>query len=92
MPTYTIEQYEIHVATWRVKATSAAHAIAHLINPLRATSEDVPELVDNSIEYVDIADTCGMPSDEHPELAEALEARGINCAGIIPSIRSVEEN
>lgn len=86
MPTYEIEQYELHVTTYRVKAKSEAEAIRKLF-------QGKAEPVEQSQELIEVADDYGLPVDEYPELASALrklgELRGKD--EIIPSIRSIEE-
>ena len=84
MPVYEIEQYELHSSKYRVEATSEAEAIAKLLY-----GEADP--VDNSLEYVEVADDFGMPVDENQELAESLRLLGVpvdEC--VIPSISSIE--
>jgi hypothetical protein len=84
MPIYEVEQYELHSAKYRVEATSEAEAIAKLF-------AGESESVDNSLEFIEVADDYGLPVDEFPELAEALHEQGIRVGeDIIPSIRSIE--
>ncbi len=84
MPTYAIEQYELHSAKFHVEAESEAEAIAKLY-------EGEGHAVDNSLEFIEVADDFGMPSDNFPTLAKALKRRGIAVdEDIIPSIRSIE--
>jgi hypothetical protein len=86
MPTYRIEQYEIHVQGYNVTADSEADAISRLF-----MGEGDP--IDNSLEFVEIADDHGMRVDENDDLADQLFDRGtINGHDeIIPSIRCIEE-
>lgn len=84
MPTYEIEQYEICVTTYRVEAASEAEAIAKLF-------DGGADVVDNSHEYIGVAEHCGLPADEHQELAEDLRGLGVQVDEIIPSIRSIED-
>ncbi len=85
MPTYEIEQYELHTTKYRVEAEDEAHAIAKLLN-----GEADP--MDNSLEYIEVADDYGIPVDEHRKLADQLRERGITVGDdIIPSVRSIEE-
>ena len=78
MPMFEIEQYEIHVQTYTVEADSEAEAIVKLLDGLA-------EPVDNSQEYVELAEDHGLPVDEHPALAEALRALGVPVDGqVIP--------
>jgi len=67
-----------------VEAATEAEAIARLF-----AGEAEP--VDNSLEYVEVADDFGLPEDEYRDLAEALRDRGIQVREVIPSIRSIEE-
>jgi hypothetical protein len=83
MPTYEIEQYELHAMRYRVEATSEADAIAKVLSGMALP-------VDNSQEYVEVATDFGMPAEENRELAEALRGLGIQVDEVIPSIRSVE--
>ncbi len=84
MPNYEIEQYEICLTKYRVEASSEAAAIAMLL-------DGEAEAIDNSHEYVEIAEDCGLPADEHPELAAELRALGVPVHEIIPSIRTIEK-
>lgn len=85
MPVYEIEQYELHTQTYRVKAASEAEAIVKVLD-----GEADP--VDNTLEYVEVAEDFGMPVDDNRGLAESLRLLGVpvdEC--VIPSIRSIEE-
>ena len=84
MPTFQIEQYEICVTTYRVEAASEAEAIAKLF-------DGGADVVDNSHEYIEVAEDCGLLADEHQELAAELRELGVPVDQIIPSIRSIEE-
>lgn len=84
MPTFEIEQYEICVTKYRVEASSEAEAIAKLF-------DGGADAVDNSHEYIEVAEDCGLPADEHRELAAVLRSLGVPVDEIISSIRSIEE-
>jgi len=85
MPMYEIEQFELHVHKFRIQGESEAEAITKLLD-----GEADP--VDNSLEYIEVADDFGMPVDEHRELAEELQKLGVPVGEhVIPSIRSIEE-
>ena len=85
MPIFEIEQYELHATTYRVEAKDEAHAIARLLD-----GEADP--IDNSLDYIEVADDYGMPVDENRELAEQLRNLGIAIGDdIIPSIRNIEQ-
>ncbi len=84
MPTFEIEQYEIHVQTYTVEAANEAEAIVKLL-------DGEAEPVDDSGEYVEIAEDFGLPADEHQELADALRDVGVPVDEIIPIIRSIVE-
>lgn len=85
MPTYEIEQYELHCSKYRVEADSEADAIAKLFK-----GEGQP--VDQSLELIEVADDYGLPAEEFPDLADALHERGIAVdEDIIPSIRSIRQ-
>ena len=81
---YEIEQYEICITKYRVEASSEAEAIAKLF-------DGGAEVVDNSHEYIEVAEDCGLPADEHQELAAELRELGVPVDEIVPSIRSVEQ-
>ncbi len=84
MPQYEIEQYELHTMRYRVEAASEAQAIAKLLHGLALP-------VDDSQEYIEVADDHGLPADEHWELADELRSLGVPVDGpVIPSIRSIE--
>jgi hypothetical protein len=84
MPTYEIEQYEICLTKYRVEASSEGEAVAKLL-------DGEADAIDNSHEYVEIAEDCGLPADEHPELTAELRALGVPVHEIIPSIRTIEQ-
>lgn len=83
MPTFEIEQYELHAMKYRVEAADEAEAIAKLF-------AGEGEAVDDSQDFIEVADNYGLPVEEHPELAEALRKRGITVENVIPSIRNIE--
>lgn len=85
MPTYDIEQYEIHTSTFRVAADSPAAAIAKLL-------EGEAVVVDQSQVFIEVANDLGLPADDYPELVEELRKQGVTGIGdVIPSIRSIDE-
>jgi len=84
MPTYEIEQYELHVMRYRIEAAGEAEAVAGL---LAGEAEPVCE----SQDYVEVAEDYGLPADEHPGLADGLRDLGVPVNSVIPSIRSVQE-
>ncbi len=82
---YEIEQFEIYVSKYRVEANSEAEAIQKLFD-----GEHEP--IDDSLEYVEVAEDIGLPVDENRELADELRALGVSVGeDVIPSIRSIEE-
>ena len=83
MPMFEIEQYELHVIKYKVKARNEAQAIAKVLGGLA-------EPVDGSLEYVEVAEDFGMPADEDQQLARQLRKLGVQVDDVIPSIRSVE--
>ena len=83
MPTFQIEQYELHVIRYKVKAKDEAQAIAKVLN-------DEAEPVDGSLEFVEVAEDFGMPADEDQQLVRQLGKLGVQVDDVIPSIRSVE--
>ena len=84
MPIYEVEQYELHVQRYRVKANSEAAAISRLF-----TGEAEP--VDGSLEFIEVAEDFGLPVDEHRDLADRLGDMGISTTEVIPSIRSITQ-
>ena len=84
MPMFEIEQYELCITKYEVKASSEAKAIAKLLN-------GEADAIDNSQEYIEAAEDYGLSADEHPELARELRKLGVVVHEIIPSIRSVEQ-
>ena len=83
MPTFQIEQYELHVIKYRVTARTEAQASVKVLN-------DEAEPVDGSLEFVEIAEDFGMPAEENRELADQLRSLDVQVDDVIPSIRSVE--
>jgi len=87
MPAFEIEQYELYVQRYRIdEADSEADGIARLF-----LGEGDP--IDNSLEFVEIADDHGMLVSENRDLSDQLFDRGtINGHDeIIPSIRCIEQ-
>ena len=85
MPIYEIEQYELHTMKYRVEAANEAEAVAKLIG-------GEGKAVDNSLEFIEVAEDLGLPVDGHQELAEELRKSGVVVGDdVIPSIRSIEE-
>ena len=85
MSVYEIEQYELHTMTYRVEADDPANAIVRLL-------DGEAEAIDNSLDFVEVADERGILVDDHPELAEKLRTLGVPVDDrIIPSIRTISE-
>ena len=85
MPTFEIEQYELHAMKYRVEATSKAEAIAKLF-----AGEAEP--VEQSQVFIETAEDYGLPVEQFPKLAKALRDRNVSVGDdIIPSIRSIEK-
>ena len=85
MPIYEIEQYELHVMKYRVEGDDEADAIAKLY-------KGQADPIDNSLEFVEIAEDQGMSVFGEEDLAAQLWDRGIidSSDTVIPSIRTVE--
>ncbi len=85
MPVFEIEQYEIYTTKFRVEAASEAEAVAKLFN-------GEAEAVDDSLEYIEVAEDLGLPADEFRDLADELRNLGVSVGEhVIPSIRNIEE-
>jgi hypothetical protein len=84
MPTFEIEQYELHTMKYKVQAKSEAEAIAKLFG-------GEADAVDGGLEYIEVAEDLGLPADEYRDLAETLRALGVSVDDVIPSIRSIEK-
>jgi hypothetical protein len=80
---YTIEQYELHSMKYEVEAKSEAEAIFKLLN-----GEGKP--LDDSLDYIEVAEDYGMSSDENIDITKDLAKLGMVVKDIIPSIRSIE--
>ena len=61
-----------------------AEAIARLFN-----GEADP--IDNSLEYIEVADEYGMPANQNRTLVDQLHRLDIATGDIIPSIRTIEK-
>ena len=84
MPTYEIEQYELHAMKYRVQADNEDEAVLKLF-------DGEAEPVGQSQDLIEVASDYGMPTDDFPALAKVLKGRGMNVdKDIIPSIRSIE--
>ncbi|TWU41868.1 hypothetical protein [Novipirellula artificiosorum] len=83
MPLYEVEQYEIHSTKYRVIADSPADAIAQVL-------DGEADQIDDSMEFIEVADDIGLPLDEYDELAEKISKLGVPVdEHFIPSIRSI---
>jgi len=80
MPAFEIEQFELHVATYKVEADDEADAIAKVLD---GDGEQT------GVEYVQVAEDLGLPVDAHQELADALRQLGVTVGNVVRSIRSV---
>ena len=84
MPTFEIEQYEIHAQKYRVEASNEAEAIKMLF-------DGEAEPVGQSQDFIEVCEDLGLPADEHRKLAAQLRSLGVTVGDVvIPSIRSVE--
>lgn len=85
MPTYVIEQFELHTQLYRIEAANEAEAITKLLN-------GEADAVDGGLEYIEVASDFGMPVDEERDLAVALRSLDVAVGDdVIPSIRSVQQ-
>ena len=82
MPTYKIEQYELHAMKYRVEATNEADAIVKLL-------DGEAEPVEQSQEFIEVGDDYGLPAEEYRELADAPRQSGVPVDVVIPSIRNI---
>jgi len=83
MPTFEIDQYELHAMTYRIEAEDEAQAIVNLF-------KGEAEQVEGSLEYIEVCEDLGLPADEHQDLAERLREMGIAVdESVIPSIRRI---
>ncbi len=84
MPTYKLEQYELHAMCYRVEAGSETEAVIKLL-------DGDADPVEQSQDFIEVAEDYGMPADDFPELVEALRRRGMHVnENFIPSIRSID--
>ncbi len=83
MPKFEIEQFKLHAMKYRVEADNEAAAIVMLL-------DGEAEPVDNSQDFIEIAEDYGLPVDDHRQLADALRDLGVPVDAVIPSIRSIE--
>jgi hypothetical protein len=85
MPTFEIEQYEVHAQTFRVEASSEAEAIKKLLN-------GQAEPVDSGPDLIEVYHDLGLRARDYPDLVEELRTIGVPVEGeVIPSIRSILE-
>ena len=80
---FEVEQYEVHTQTYRVEANDEADAIVRLL-------DGEAEPVDDSLDYIEIAEDLGLPVDECRQLADQLRDLGVPVdEHVIPSIRAI---
>jgi hypothetical protein len=83
MPMFEIEQFELHAMKYRVEADSEAQAI-------RLLFDGEAEPVEQSQDFIEVAEDFGLPTDEYRELAGQLRGLGVAVGeAVIPSIRSI---
>ena len=83
MPTWEIEQYELHAQTYRAEALNEAEAIKRVLS-------GEAEAVKGKLAFVETAFDFGLPVDEHQELADDLRTLEVGVGhDVIPSIRAV---
>ena len=86
MPTFEIEQYEVHTQKYHIEAATQAEAIRRLLE------DDDIEPLEGSTEYVETDEERGLSTArEYHNLAAKLEDMGIGCGAVIPSIASIKE-
>lgn len=83
MPTFEIEQNELHAMKYRIEADNEAQAIVKLL-------DGEAEPVEQSRDVIEVADDYGLPADEYRELADTLRQLGVPVDVVIPSIRNIE--
>ena len=84
MAIFEIEQYEVHTQTYHVEAVNEAEAI-------KSFFAGDGDLVDNGLDYIEVADDLGLPAEKYPQLADAVRAANRTVTDVIPSIRRIEE-
>lgn len=85
MPLYRIEQYQIYVQAYNVRADSEAEAVQKVLSEDESIVEEIDEA-----QYLQVDEEHGLPAeDSYADLAEELEDRGIQCTDVIPSIRDI---
>jgi hypothetical protein len=82
MPQYEIEQYVLYKLKYHVSADSEAEAI------WRVLDEQV-EHIEESLEFVEAAESYGLSADDYPELCQELSTFEIPARDIIPSIAAI---
>lgn len=81
MPTYIVEQYELHCTRYRVEAKDRGEAIRKVFD---GDGEEVGGTL-----YIDTDDTRGMPLN-HLTKSECRTLELDEMSDFVPSIRSVE--
>jgi type III secretion system FlhB-like substrate exporter len=81
---FEIEQYLLHTERYRVQANSEADAIARVY-------QGEADPIDNSLDFIEVADKYGMPANQNRTLVDQLHKLGIATDTIIPSIRTIEK-
>jgi hypothetical protein len=49
------------------------------------------EPLDGRLDFIEVAEDYGLPTDEYRELADELRGLSVRVGEVIPSIRSIEE-
>jgi len=85
MAVFEIEQYELHVMTYRVEADNHREAVVKLL-------QGHGEPLDDTLDFVEVCYDKGMTADSVPDIATHLRQAGIELGGVlVPVIPSVRE-
>lgn len=85
MPTFEVEQYEIHSMKYQVEASSEAEAIIKVL----AGEADA---VDNSLEFIEVAEEFGMSTEGAESIVKELIQLGESVLeDFISSVRGVKQ-
>jgi len=83
--TFEIEQYELHVMTYRVEADTPGEAVVKLL-------QGHGEPLDDTLEFIEVCHDKGIAADSAPDLATHLRQAGIELGGgVVPLIPTVRE-
>ena len=86
-----VNHADLRDRTIRIARNEVPVEAANEAEAIRKLFDGEADPVEQSQDFIEVADDYGLPAEEHRELAEALRNQGITVNEVIPSIRSIQK-